>query len=562
MHTVSADMDHPSAVAAALDPLFAPFNRADAPGLVVAVARAGKPVYRRGFGLASVALGVANTPWTRMRIGSTSKHFACLAALLLEQDGLLDLDAPASRHVPELATDGAMPTLRQFMNHTSGLRCGLDAGFLAEGMAIRPAGSMLAGQVRMRGVNFAPGDKFMYNNGGYHLLSLAIARAAGMPFERFLTERILAPLGMHDTLSVPDDFAVHRGLATLHVARPDGGYKRGVFPSMELLGEGAIVSTLDDMLRWLAHLRGPKRVGSEATWESMTAPTRLGNGVAVPYGYGLMRHRYRGVEVIHHAGAVIGGACQMMTVPAHALDIVIMSNGAPVNPHELAKQVVDKMLGEVLPGDALLEPVPAKAGSASYRRLLGARYVGRTSGLVIGFADVEGALGLSLLNLPPMPLYGGDGGDGGELRLPFEDIAAGPFVLDARALEGEGAPPATLPFGEAGVPEPYDLLVAPEGGLPPFAAELAGEYTVPDLDARATVALEGEELTMRVQGRYGATVLRFEPFGPDLLGWRMEGADIPLRGIAHLRRDGGGAVTALVIDTTRTRGMRFVRQAR
>ncbi|MBB3222684.1 serine hydrolase domain-containing protein [Pseudoduganella umbonata] len=553
MNTVSADMDNPSEAAAALDPLFAPFNRADAPGLVVAVARDGKPVYRRGFGLASVGLGVANTPWTRMRIGSTSKHFACLAALLLEEDGLLDLDAPASRHVPELVTQGAMPTLRQFMNHTSGLRCGLDAGFLAEGMAVRPAGSMLAGQVRMRDVNFAPGEKFMYNNGGYHLLSLAIARAAGMPFERFLAERILAPLGMHDTQSVPDDFAIHPGLATLHVPLPGGGYKRGVFPSMELLGEGAMISTLDDMLRWLAHLRGPKRVGSAAAWERMTAPTRLANGVAVPYGYGLMRHPYRGVEVIHHAGAVIGGACQMLTVPAHALDIVIMSNGAPVNPHELAMQVLDKMLG-----DALAGPVPAKADSTPYRRLIGARYVGRASGLVIGFADVEGALGLSLLNLPPMPLYG----SGGELRLPFEDIAAGPFVLDARALEGEGAPPATLPFGEAGVPEPYDLLVAPEGGLPPFAAALAGEYTVPDLDARATIAQEGEDLTMRVQGRFGATVLRFEPFGPGLLGWRMDGADIPLRGIAHVRRDGNGVVTELAIDTTRTRGMRFMRQGR
>mgnify|MGYP006155048367 CR=1 FL=1 len=60
--------------------------------------------------------------------------------------------------------------------------------------------------------------------------------------------------------------------------------------------------------------------------------------------------------------------------------------------------------------------------------------------------------------------------------------------------------------------------------------------------------------------RYGATVLRFEAFGPDLLGWRMDAADIPLRGIAHVRRDDAGAVSALVIDTTRTRGMRFVRQ--
>lgn len=92
---------------ATLDALFETVNRSDAPGLVVGVSQLGKTVYRRGFGLASVELGVANTPWTRMRmrmrIGSTSKHFACLAALLLGEAGTplvgryraADLDADA-----------------------------------------------------------------------------------------------------------------------------------------------------------------------------------------------------------------------------------------------------------------------------------------------------------------------------------------------------------------------------------------------------------------------------------------------------------------------------------
>src|SRR3954464_11816074 len=87
---------------AAFDDIFATVNRSDAPGLVVGVAQQGRPVYRRGFGLASVELGVANTPWTRMRIGSTSKHFPCLAALLLAEEDKLDIDAGIRRYVPEL----------------------------------------------------------------------------------------------------------------------------------------------------------------------------------------------------------------------------------------------------------------------------------------------------------------------------------------------------------------------------------------------------------------------------------------------------------------------------
>ena len=124
--------------AAALDELFQPFNRSDAPGLVVGVAQHGKCVYRRGFGLASIELGVANTPWTRMRIGSTSKHFTCLAALLLAEEGKLDIDAGVRRYFPAMPLLQGEPTLRQFMTHTSGYRCYLDLSSLSDGMAIKP----------------------------------------------------------------------------------------------------------------------------------------------------------------------------------------------------------------------------------------------------------------------------------------------------------------------------------------------------------------------------------------------------------------------------------------
>src|SRR5580698_9960137 len=113
-------------VAERLDALFAPWNRTDEPGLVVAVAKDGAVIYRRGFGMASLETGAANTPATRMRIGSISKHFTCLLALLLAEDGKLDIDAPIRSYVPELSGPGGDPTLRQLMQHRGGSRCYLD----------------------------------------------------------------------------------------------------------------------------------------------------------------------------------------------------------------------------------------------------------------------------------------------------------------------------------------------------------------------------------------------------------------------------------------------------
>ncbi len=543
---------------AALDDLFQGVNRSDAPGLVVGVAQQGKTVYRRGFGLASVELGVANTAWTRMRIGSTSKHFTCLAVLLLAEDGKLDVDASVRSYIPELPLLEGEPTLRQLMTHTGGYRCYLDVGFLSDGMAIKPKGVALTTQLRQSGINFRPGEKMMYCNGGYHLLSVVIDRVSGMPFEQFLQQRIFAPLAMLDTVSAPSDLEIHRGMATLHVATPDGGWRRGIFPTEEVRGEGAMISTLDDMLVWLAHLRAAeKKVGNADSWRQMLQTTRLNNGTVNPYALGLMRHDYRGVEVIHHAGGVIGGTCQMLTVPSQALDIVIITNGAQVNAVQLANKIIDAMAGEAL----VAEP-PAKAAAERFKTMLGTRYHSPTSGLVFGFEEApEGRLGLAFLNGPPVVLKE----QGQTLMLGFEDMAIGPLALQTADLALAGAePPAALAFSEAGNTERFERLPATPPALAEAGASLAGRYRAPDLDAEARIAFdaEGKTLQLEVFGAYGTNVMVLSPWSAEVFGWHVADTHLPLRGVLSIERGAGGAVEAFRVNTPRTRQMRFERLAR
>lgn len=536
---------------AALDDLFQAYKRGDAPGMVVGVARHGRTLYRRGFGLASVELGVANTPSTRMRIGSTSKHFTSLAVLLLAEQGKLDPDASIRHYLPELPKLEAEPSLRQLMSHTGGYRCQLDLGFIADGMAIQAKGSALAAQLRQRAANFAPGEASLYCNGAYHLLSHVVARASGMPFEQFLRERIFLPLGMLDTASVASDFEIHRGMATLHLPLPDGGWRRGIFPSEELLGEGALVSTLDDMLRWLAHLRGPKTVGSEASWAQMTTPARLNNGTVIPYALGLMRHDYRGVEVIHHAGGVIGGASQMLTVPDHELDVIIMTNGAMANPVALANQVVDALLGDELGAPA------EKAATERFRPLLGARYRASGTGHVIGFDDVGGKLGLSFLNGPAMPLT--DGGDA--LRIGFQEIAAGPLSLPVAQLSDLREAPASLQFSDAGNTAIFERLPAEAPSPAQAGAALVGNYHAADLGAYAEIRFDGDVLNLYVHGAHAVSVMQLEAFHLDVFGMKSPIAALSLHGIVNVERR-EGRVTGFVLDTLRTRHLQFDRKDR
>jgi D-aminopeptidase len=541
---------------AALDDLFQPLNRSDAPGLVVGVAQHGKTVYRRGFGMASLEHAVANTPWTRMLIASTSKHFTSVAALLLAEDGKLDIDASVRTYLPELPVLKGEPTLRQLLTHTGGYRCYLDVGFMSDGMAIKPKGTALAVQVRQGDVNFAPGDKMIYNNGGYQLVSLVIERVSGMSFERFLQERIFTPLAMINSASVPSDFEIHPGVATLHTPVPPeqgGGWRRGIFPSEEGRGDGATITTVDDMLRWLAHLRSPhKIVGSAHSWQQMLAPTTLNSGLVNPYGLGLMRHGYRGLQVIHHAGGAVGGSCQMITVPSQALDIIIIINGAPVSPMEMGYKVIDAMLGDTLPA-----PPEPRAEAAHFRPMLGTRYHARESGLVFGFSEgAEGRLGLNFLNGPPVPLR-----DEGELlRLGFEDLAIGPLALNTAQLARDGAAPATLELRESGRGEHFERLPETPPALAEAGAPLVGRYQAPDLDAEARVRLDGGKLSMQVFGSYGTNHLELEALSADVFAFRSTDPSLPLFGVLGVERN-QGRVTALRMNTWRTRHMKFERLA-
>jgi len=530
-----------------IDELLSRFNRSDEPGLVVGVVAQGKTIYRRGFGLASVEQGVANQPFTRFRIGSTSKHFACLAVMLLVEEGKLDIDASVRRIVPELPPEVGEPTLRQFMTHTSGLRDFLDLSFLTDGVGVKPQGYALKQQLRLSGRNDAPGQMVNYNNGGYQLLSLVIDRVAGMPMEQFVRQRIFEPMAMSNTSWAGSDLDVVPGLAALHVPRGDGGWRKGLFPYEDMRAEGGMVSTVDDLLRWLAHLRcDAKVVGSTQSWRQMIAPAALVSGEKVPYAFGLFSQSYRGLPVIHHGGGVLGGACQMITVPTHALDIVILTNGALVNPSDLAESIIDVVLE-----DEALEARVAPAMAAPYRALVGKSYRSATSDLVVRFDEMAGTVLASVFNTP-LPLVPLDG----DLIVPFEKIVAGPLVFRMAGLPrlAEEAPNEIV-LDEGSLSWTLSLVTASTLTAP---EEIVGHYAIPELGSDAEVSVVDGKLQLLVQGRYGHGAYFLHAVDRDAFLCDYAVA-FPLRGTLTVERSGDN-VTGLSYSSLRTRGLKFVRR--
>lgn len=511
---------------ARLDALFAPWNRADAPGLIVGIRHVGYGEYRRAFGMASLETGVANALSTRMRIGSTSKHMLAALALTFEDEGLINLDRPIGDYLPQLSAPNAEPTIRQLLQHRGGTRCHIDLGFIGHGMVAPPEGSAWEVLMRQRGRNFLPGSVTCYSNGGYHLVSLALARLGGASLDALLARKLFEPLNMTATSLEPSDHVMIPGTASLHLARQDGRWERGLFPSLEMLGEGGVVSTIGDMLVWAAHIRGG--LGSRLLDLPIEADGSQGY-----YGLGLMAQSYRGISTFRHAGTVIGGSCEMVCAPQEALDVVILANGAPgLSPSLLADQVVDIVLA------TLVHPVAVPPPADAFARWLG-DYGSQETGMVYALEEKAGDLHLRAAKYPvTWPLAAESGGW----------LATGATGVGTIRVRPEQD---SIRLRFAGSEERLEKL-----SPAPFDPAIIGRYECAESGLTATIEKSGRGLALQFSDHWGVSTFDLAPLGGPWL--HIRSALDPAQFGASLWFPEGWSGHFL-LNSARTRGLAFDR---
>ncbi|MFW7267284.1 serine hydrolase domain-containing protein [Gluconacetobacter sp. Hr-1-5] len=475
-----------------IDTLFQAFDQTDHPGCAVGIALHGEPVYRRGFGLATTELPVSMTPSIRTRIGSTSKHFACLAFMLLVEDGRAELDTPIGRYLSELSSPVADIPMRALMSHTGGA---LDA-FEVVMQYLPNFGNVLASSdlakltAQVNTLQFKTGESWSYNNSAYVLLTAVIEKLSGEKLEDVLRKRIFEPAGMLDTELRRRDHVYASNVATQHLPDGMGHFVRSPGFRSEIAGEGGIIATVDDMLRWLRHMSAPV-VGSASTWQAMQAATVLPNGVDTHYGLGLFNETYRGVRVISHAGGVIGGGCDMARLPDLGLDIFITFNysGAPLAP-TLTRAIIDTCIEG-------LDPMEACAPGKSFSGLFFPEGIDHPVSIV----EEDGVLLIDLTSMKVPALWN----QSGHIYHPF--------------LFGTSIQPPS--------PDAPDAIVVNEFGhktvmrhlpkAPQSPSMIAGRYRLASWDAHVTIHEEGDHAVMVVDhAQWGRSMHRLQSHGA---GW-------------------------------------------
>ena len=338
-----------------IDAVFRPLATAQSPGFSVGVIHDGKLVFARGYGLAEVAKRTPITPDTDFRLASVTKQFTAMSIMLLVHDGKLRYDDTLVKIFPEFPSYGKDITVRQLLNHTSGLK---DYGELYMKQVGDQTPIDKVPQILDRGVlqlleqqtstDFPPGTKWMYSNSGYAVLAMIVEKVSGRPFGDFLHDRIFKPLHMDKTV------AYEKGKND--IPNRAFGYRKdkesGQFvfadqsPTSAVLGDGGIYTSVKEMAKWDKGLRTHKLI-TEAEMREALTPVQVEGGVKFPdgkelaYGFGWFLDPYKGRERQWHNGGTMGFLTSIQRFPSDKLTIVVLSNRTDLDPSELALKVAD-----------------------------------------------------------------------------------------------------------------------------------------------------------------------------------------------------------------------------
>jgi CubicO group peptidase (beta-lactamase class C family) len=508
-----------------VEALFARWT-AQTPGCAVAVSADRRVVLERGYGMADLEHDARINPSTIFEAGSVSKQFTAAAVLLLARDGKLSLDDPVHKYVPELPDYGVVVTIRHLLTHTSGLR---DWGAIAalEGWPRTTRAythaHVLDIAARQRALNFPPGTQWSYSNTGYNLAAIIVSRVSGKPFAQFTRERIFEPLGMSHT-SWRDDFTrVVPGRAIAYTEAKDGYHTQMPFENVH--GNGGLLTTVGDLLRWNANFADPK-VGDRAFVEEEERPGRLTDGRSHGYGLGLFVRTYRGVPEISHGGSTAGYRAYLLRFPQQKVSVAVLCNAANANAEGFARGVADLYLDASV--KAAARPAAVSLGAAQLEARAGL-YRHTTTGWPLTLVLDKGSLRADGNELVPV----------GDRRFQRPDV-------DQSFEFGDGGSLVVHPG--SGLDEGYERVESAKLDAAQLA-RYAGTYAAPgEAEVLLHVAVAGQELRL-LRRPDSAFVLR--PLYADAFM-------CPL-GMFRFVRDASGRVTGLRYSVDRVWDLRMQR---
>ncbi len=258
------------------------------PGIMAAVMKEGDIVWTDAIGHADLENDVSLNTSTRMRIGSVSKTFTAVLALLASESGQLDLDLGILELTPELSSDHGVPiTASQLAAHTSGIRQYNFSNYLeANNVYFYPSGPAEA-LSRYEDELFVslPGEQFIYSSIGFNVLGVAIERATDQPFAELLRKEIVEPVELENTL-IDHPLAVTPRRTRFYTLFPDGSVQNTIWrDSSDFYPSGGLLSTAEDLVKFADAVFRSGFLNSQSR-EAVLKEAVTNEGIGVGYTFG------------------------------------------------------------------------------------------------------------------------------------------------------------------------------------------------------------------------------------------------------------------------------------
>jgi CubicO group peptidase (beta-lactamase class C family) len=346
------------------DSVFDGLVKPNEPGFAALFRSALGTAYTRTEGVTDLRTKARIDERTNFRLASFTKQFTAMAIMVLVHDGKLRYDETLAELFPDFPTYGKTITVRNLLNHTSGLpdyEDLMEAAEKAKGPVWTPEKQIQDEEVlellkKQESGKFAPGTSWSYSNSGYVVLGVIVAKVSRKPYGEFLNERIFAPLRMDHTI-------VYQKGKNEVVNRAFGHSKEGSTlketdqsSTSATLGDGGIYSNLEDLAKWDGALRNHTLLsekefqpaltsvklndGSEPHWPLEANDDNLHPGKPVSYGFGWFLDPYQGHSRMWHTGSTMGfrTVIERFAGP-DGLTAIILCNRTDLNPEKLALQV-------------------------------------------------------------------------------------------------------------------------------------------------------------------------------------------------------------------------------
>lgn len=520
---------------AKVDALFATYDQPGSPGCAVAVVDDGKLAYRKAYGLASLEFGVPIDPVrTVFDVGSLAKPFTAMSVLLLEQDGKLSLDDSIRKYVSGLPEVFQPVTLRHLLHHTGGTG-DYTGEFLLSGVVpedVATADEVMRFLGRRTQLTAPPGTRYEYSNTGYFLLGRAVESASGRTLPEFARERIFEPLGMTHTRYFDSHTAVVPGRATSYAPDGKGGFTL-VTSDWEIYGDGALLTTVDDMARWASGL-GSAKVGGAALVQALQTTGTLSDGTSIKAARSVVMDRYRGRPIAVSTGAWAGFIANQLRFPEDGFAVITLCNVPTADVEGIGRSIADIYLAPRLA--AVQSPMQTPGGTAPGRALLGT-YANLDEGVVGTVSEKDGGV-----------WYADGLWTAGRLASGRDDVYNIGDGASRVAFAMERGTPLHATFMQDGYAVRLEPVKAPTLSSAALR-EFEGAFFSAQLDTQGSMKVEDGKLTYR--GKRVAPIA-FAPLAPDAFVG-------PYDTIVRFSRDSARRVSGFTLAQQRLGRVEFVR---